>query len=105
MITVLRLLKVKIILTEVSFLHNGCALEVIMKMYRLHFYYQVTEQLHSKTIGPVMTPVVDRVQTKAGSSGIAGSRLWDANTLRSSLMPSGTSPNLLTPNLSQQFPR
>lgn len=32
-------------------LHNGCVLEkVIMEIYRLNFYYQITEQLHYKII-------------------------------------------------------
>lgn len=55
--TVVSTPKVKsIILTQAFLLHNGCALEVIMKMYRSHFYYQITEQLHSKTMGPMMAP-------------------------------------------------
>lgn len=37
--------------TSFSLLHNGYALEVVMKTYRSNFYYQVTEQLHSKTMG------------------------------------------------------
>lgn len=35
-------------------LHNGCALEVITKMYKLNFYYQITEQLHGTPMGTVM---------------------------------------------------
>lgn len=57
MMAVLTIPKIKIIiLTQASLLHNGCALEVIMKMYRQYFYYQIAEQLLSKTMGPVMTP-------------------------------------------------
>jgi hypothetical protein len=57
MITVLSIPKIKIIiLTQAFLLNNGCALEVIMKMYRPHFYYRIAEQLHSKTMGPVMAP-------------------------------------------------
>lgn len=38
--------------TSFPSLHNGCVPgKVIMKMYRLNFYYQITEQLHYEIIG------------------------------------------------------
>lgn len=48
--------------------------------------------------------VVARVQTEAGSWGIAGSSLWAGNTLRSSLIPSCRFPNLLTPTYPKIIP-
>lgn len=82
-------------------MHNGCALEVIMKMYRPHSYYQTTEQLHSKTMGPVLTLGGRWGSDRGWVLGDSGSSLWAGDTLRSSLIPFCRFPDLLTPNLSQ----
>ena len=54
-------------------LHNGCVLEkVIMKMYRLNFYYQITEQLHYKIIEK-KTQIERKAWCKAGVQVEVGS--------------------------------
>lgn len=95
MIAVLTIPKIKIIiLTHASLLHNGCALEVIMKMYRPYFYYQIAEQLLSKTMGPVMTHG-GRQGSDRGWVLDHWESLRAGSPLRSPLMPSRRLPNLI----------
>lgn len=72
-----------------------------MKMYRPHSYYQTAEQLHSKTMGPVLTLGGRWGSDRGWVLGDSGSSLWAGDTLRSSLIPFCRFPDLLTPNLSQ----
>lgn len=72
-----------------------------MKMYRPQSYYQTAEQLHSKTMGPVLTLGSRWGADRGWVLGDSGSSLWAGDTLRSSLIPFCRFPDLLTPNLSQ----
>lgn len=98
--------------TSFPSLHNGCVLEkVIMKMYRLNFYYQITEQLHYKIIGKrFLTDWNENLMYGGGSGGgrvcedSPGSSLSAAALPRSSYLPLLSLPGLSFLNLLQQFP-
>lgn len=66
-----------------------------MKMYRPHSYYQTAEQLHSKTMGPVLTLGGRWGSDRGWVLGDSGSSLWAGDTLRSSLIPFCRFPDLL----------
>lgn len=92
-------------LSQSSLLHNGCALEVIMKMYRPNFYFQITEQLQGTTMGNVMTLGGRQGSGRGWVLGDCCSSPWAGETFRSSLIPFLSLPGLVSSDLFQQFPR